>query len=503
MKIFRSNKSLLYIFLFCFLKIFLAFTGDTPTFYSAFLHSLPILLEPDLFPNEKSILYEYMANSRTYFEFGSGGSTHQAAKRGLKIYSVEISPSWISLLKKEIQQISSYLGKNIDITYLLVDLQSSPDTSYSDFQNYIQIYNHTKYQADLIYVNGKYHFSCLMNLFNQVNQKTIIIVHNLEDKNISESLDTYFTTLKAVDNTIVLQKKDPPPFLSEETIEKIQNQDFTFSNKKIDIVTFLRKNFSDIYDRYKDYNNDEMVKPSEKQIWFYWWDGPKNMPYIAQICLKSIEENFREGNVTFIWKENYKKYATIPDYIMKKFKEKKISKTHFSDVYRMKLLSIRGGLWLDATILVVKKLPSEIFEYPFYTVHFRYTFQYFTGKWCTFLLSSYINNVVTKFCCDVLFAYYQKFDFVNDYFLLDYIFVFGCEFLPSFERTIQKVPLNNQNVMELINLINSPWNAETKKIFDGLLEGTSFFKLSNKKKKFKVVNNTITVYKMLFNQYLK
>ena len=203
-RIYNFNAyALLFYCIFYFLVIVYAFINDQ-IFCLIYLQQPGVLLEAYLFPNEKSLLYEYMSHSRTYFEFGSGGSTHQAAKRRLKIYTVEISPSWILLLKKEIQQISSSQNLNIDITYLLIDLQSKTELTYSDFKNYIQNYNHTKYNADLIYINGKYHFSCLMNIFNQVSQKTIIIVHDFEDKGINESINTYFTTIKKVDETIVI-----------------------------------------------------------------------------------------------------------------------------------------------------------------------------------------------------------------------------------------------------------------------------------------------------------
>ena len=59
-------------------------------------------------------------------------------------------------------------------------------------------------------------------------------------------------------------------------------------------------------------------------------------------------------------------YVNIPDYIYKKFKEGKITPPHFSDYIRCCLLDKYGGLWLDASLYMLDKVPSFITKQNFF-----------------------------------------------------------------------------------------------------------------------------------------
>ena len=60
------------------------------------------------------------------------------------------------------------------------------------------------------------------------------------------------------------------------------------------------------------------------------------------------------------------KYADIPDYIMEKYKEGMITKTHFSDYLRTCLLLKNGGYWCDATVYMTGQIPNEITSSEFF-----------------------------------------------------------------------------------------------------------------------------------------
>jgi len=69
-------------------------------------------------PNDKLMFYRYLDKARVYFEYGSGGSTAQAARRVEKIYSVESCHEWHSKLKE--------LPGNIDFIYS--NMNTKPNT---------------------------------------------------------------------------------------------------------------------------------------------------------------------------------------------------------------------------------------------------------------------------------------------------------------------------------------------------------------------------------------
>ena len=57
-------------------------------------------------------------------------------------------------------------------------------------------------------------------------------------------------------------------------------------------------------------------------------------------------------------KDTYKDYVDIPDVILKKLAEGKISFTHFSDILSFALLMNYVGWWMDATIYPIHKIEN-------------------------------------------------------------------------------------------------------------------------------------------------
>lgn len=89
-----------------------------------------------------------------------------------------------------------------------------------------------------------------------------------------------------------------------------------------------------------------------KTIWVFWWQGELAMPPVIKECYKSILRNCNGRTVVLLDQNNFKDYITLPDYILRKFYEGVISKTHFSDILRVGLLKEYGGMWIDAAIFV-------------------------------------------------------------------------------------------------------------------------------------------------------
>lgn len=85
-------------------------------------------------------------------------------------------------------------------------------------------------------------------------------------------------------------------------------------------------------------------------IWFYWSNGVKNTPDIVKDCLASAKKLIGEHEVVEIDYNNYSNYVKIPHYIVEKYEKGIISQAHFSDILRFTLLSVHGGIWMDATI---------------------------------------------------------------------------------------------------------------------------------------------------------
>lgn len=470
-------------------------------------------LEPYLLPDEKRLFYKYLDTSHVYFEFGSGGFTHQAAKRNLKIYSVEISDSWHYILKKEFENIEKKIANldlktresehltnfHIDITYILVELQSNLKLSDQDRQKFVRIYNHSKYHADFIVIHSLYPFSCVMNLHNEINNNTIIFLHGLEKKQNCSLITEYYNIIEQADRSYILVKKPQEIKLTKEVLKKVEHDDFRFKNKKIVKVSKLMKNFYQIYEKYKYWNNSMSIKPKINNVWIFWYQGYNSLPKIVQMCIQTLVQHLHNGQITYLNKSNYNQYVNIPQFVIEKFEAKKMTITHFSDILRSAILSTHGGLWLDATIFVSQDIPSYIFDLPYFTIHCKNDFSSVMGKWAGFLQNSYKNSVVPKFCAEVLFAYWEKFDYRIDYLQLDYFMHFGFDYIPAFRRIVESVPLSN-DVYELINSVNSVYSKDKLK---SVMKKSIFFKMSWKKEFMNEINGKKTIYGYLEDKLLK
>lgn len=136
-------------------------------------------------------------------------------------------------------------------------------------------------------------------------------------------------------------------------------RDIRRERKQQAILHYLQTNYQNLILKY---TQKEEIPPASNQapIWVCWWQGENAMPPIVQSCFQSLCSHAGNHLVHLITQENISKYVTIPDYILRKVQEGKISFTHFSDILRMCLLYEHGGLWIDATVYVSQPIPEKV-----------------------------------------------------------------------------------------------------------------------------------------------
>ena len=123
------------------------------------------------------------------------------------------------------------------------------------------------------------------------------------------------------------------------------------------IYNFLVNEFQYVIEYYK--NNKIEVGESNKKIWCMWWQGFENAPIIVKKCVKTIEKYSGDYELILITQNNYMDYANIPNEIIRKVENGKISITHFSDILRAKLLAEYGGIWIDSTMFICDYIFTE------------------------------------------------------------------------------------------------------------------------------------------------
>ena len=101
-----------------------------------------------------------------------------------------------------------------------------------------------------------------------------------------------------------------------------------------------------------------MVLP--KKIWFLWFQGLTNAPFIVKKCYQSWVELNPDWEVIFLDETNLRNYI---EPALSEQKLQQLSKNHQSDLYRLQLLSNFGGVWVDSTTLCMIPINHWLYDY--------------------------------------------------------------------------------------------------------------------------------------------
>ena len=218
-------------------------------------------------------------------------------------------------------------------------------------------------------------------------------------------------------------------------------------------------------------------------VWVLWFQGIDNAPPLVKICIDSIRKNIPsdKAELRIITMDNMGQYVNIPDWVVKKFGEGKISLSHLSDIISFGLLYRYGGLWIDATYYMTAPFDERIWESDvFYTPrmnHAKWRADITQGKWISNLIKGEAGNILLKFVMNSWYWYWNLEDNLIDYCLTDYFFAEAYEHLPTVRQQIDRCPYSQGHILNLQPLLNSVYN---EKKWNELTSDTNVFKLSYK-----------------------
>lgn len=237
--------------------------------------------------------------------------------------------------------------------------------------------------------------------------------------------------------------------------------EYLVSKRDTQIYNYLYTRNLGVFDKYKDEkvvgNNNR-----EKNIWICWWQGEESAPKLVKKCINSVREKNPDCNVNIITLDNYKTYVDINKTIEEKYLSGKIGQAHFSDVLRVNLIKKYGGLWLDATIFCSQKIPSEIFDYSFFSCKSPRTKGSYVSEyqWTTFVFGGKANNTFYSFLCDYYNSYWEKNDCAIDYLFVDYTIRLAYNHIDFIKELIDYVPENNLRRDDLQNMFDDKYNED-------------------------------------------
>lgn len=180
---------------------------------------------------------------------------------------------------------------------------------------------------------------------------------------------------------------------------------------------------------------------TDKIIWQYWAQGYDGVPCVVKKCLESVDRFAGEYTVVRLTDDNLEDYLELPSFV--KEKRAVFSRAFFSDLLRLILLSVYGGIWIDATILLSGPIPEMYSSQDFFVFrrdlsepnkkYWRQTYAYYFG-WAkgfrvnmlsSFMVAKKSNRTVFRLR-DALLRWWRDKDYLPDYFFLQILFDAGA-----------------------------------------------------------------------------
>ncbi len=261
---------------------------------------------------------------------------------------------------------------------------------------------------------------------------------------------------------------------------------------RYDIYKKMKKKYKNLVIK----NNLPSSNNNSNKIWICWLQGRDNAPLLIQKCIDSVEKNLKAYQLVILTWDNYQDYVDIPDYIMERVTRKEISLVHFSDILRLNVLIKYGGIWMDSTVLCsTNKMPSYIYKQPLFVfkeinLNPLDIMPTVASSW--FIAAGPNNNILVA-TRDMLYAYWRKENFLNDYFLFHIFFRIATEI---YDEEWEKVPTyNNINPHMLQFELSKEFNKER---WNQLINISPFHKLS---RHVKITNKKFSNYDYILNDF--
>lgn len=270
---------------------------------------------------------------------------------------------------------------------------------------------------------------------------------------------------------------------------------------------YMEKELSPITEKYKNGYVPENPKKlfdmnGKIPVFVCWWQGEEKMPPLVSACVGRMKKKIPENaQLHIITEENYGRYVTMPQYILNKFKDGKITLVHFTDILRYALTFTYGGMWIDSTVYLSDDFEFDFLEENYHTQRFESPdacpHEACMGKWCNFFFCGKNDNILFGYVYESLLFWWEKHDKLLEYIIVDYIIRSGYFGVTKIKDLIDGMKPNNEKMWMLSKKLNDEYN---EKEFNDILNMSSFFKLSFKADWKTEVNGKKTVYSHIIGE---
>lgn len=252
------------------------------------------------------------------------------------------------------------------------------------------------------------------------------------------------------------------------------------------VSKYVDKFLRGLVNEYSNCIDESCIRPADEKtpVWCCWWQGEEQMPELVKLCHARLKQVIPvdKAELHLITLDNYTQYVDLPEHILDKFNRGVITMTTMSDVLRFALLERYGGYWLDATVFFTGEIPEEYFSGKFFCQRMvsntKYAVREACGcNWCGFSMAGPSGSIVFRFMKDAFSIWWEHFDTIIDYVLIDYMLLTGFQSVPAIHKVIDSVPDNNEDIFEMYQALNQPYSEE---LYQRLTERNVMHKLTYK-----------------------
>ena len=252
------------------------------------------------------------------------------------------------------------------------------------------------------------------------------------------------------------------------------------------VSKYVDKFLRGLVNEYSNCIDESCIRPADEKtpVWCCWWQGEEQMPELVKLCHARLKQVIPvdKAELHLITLDNYTQYVDLPEHILDKFNRGVITMTTMSDVLRFALLERYGGYWLDATVFFTGEIPEEYFSGIFFCQRMVSNTKYAVSEacgcnWCGFSMAGPSGSIVFRFMKDAFSIWWEHFDTIIDYVLIDYMLLTGFQSVPAIHKVIDSVPDNNEDIFEMYQVLNQPYSEE---LYQRLTERNVMHKLTYK-----------------------
>lgn len=202
----------------------------------------------------------------------------------------------------------------------------------------------------------------------------------------------------------------------------------------------------------------------DNPVWVYWKQGLDQAPALVRRCIASVRQHAAR-EVILLSDDNVEEYVKLPDYVMNRFAEGKMSAAALSDLLRFSLLEHFGGTWIDATVLLTGPIPAYITDADFFAFQDTFGLIRNDALISTWLLHCKPANSIMRRARNMAFSYWQ-----HENFVVDYLFTYSLlQLAVEADDGKEWYPYANSDYChQYLNALDLPYSERLIKHIEGL-----------------------------------